>query len=66
MGRIDLTDTVECVLFMLAIVTLILVALVAYLIGMLARVETLIWRMRQALRPDVIRDMNGKRIQQRL
>lgn len=61
----QLSSTAEMTLMMLGVLTLILVALVLYLITLLARVEQTLWRMSRLLRPEVLRDAEGKPIHQR-
>lgn len=64
MDAINIPDTIW-VLFVLGVLILILAALICYLLTMLGRVEITMRRLNRALRPEVPRDMNGRRIHQR-
>lgn len=60
---INLSDGL--VLF-IAILAILLAGLVLYLIVLLTRVETVLWRVTRTLRPEVRRDHNGRRLYERL
>jgi len=63
--NVQLSDTAEMTLMMLGVLTLIIVALVLYLITLLIRVEQILWRLGRLIRPEVLRDGKGKPIHQR-
>ena len=57
-----MSSIVEATILFIALMALALAALIIYLVMLLTRIETLLWRLSRALRPEVLRDRDGRRL----
>jgi hypothetical protein len=60
-----MNDIAEGTILFIGAMVIILAGLVLYLILLLARVETILWRVSRRLRPEVERDGEGRPLYER-
>ena len=61
-----MSDIVEATILFIALMALALAALIIYLVTLLTRIETLLWRLSRTLRPGVERDSTGRPLKERV
>lgn len=61
-----MNEIVEGTILFIALMALALAALIIYLVTLLTRIETLLWRLSRALRPEIRRDGQGRPLYERV